>query len=58
MLKTLGSIESTIRPRKGRIGVAGDSCDNGGHDDSDSRKLVKKLSKSQESSKSPKSSKV
>ena len=37
MLKTLGSTESTTRPRKGGVGVGGDGDgvggDDGGHDD-------------------------
>ena len=32
MLKTLGSTESTIRPKKSGVGASGDGSDNGGHD--------------------------
>ena len=32
MLKTLGTTESTIRPEKGRVGVGGNSDDDGGDD--------------------------
>ena len=33
MLKTSGNTESTIRPGKGRVGVGGNSSDDGGHVD-------------------------
>ena len=33
MLKTSGSTDSTIRPRKGGVGVGGDGGEDGGHDD-------------------------
>lgn len=32
MSKILGSMESTIRPKKGRLGVGGDSGNNGSVD--------------------------
>lgn len=33
ILKTLGSIEFTTRPRKSKVGVGGNGSDNGGHSD-------------------------